>query len=298
MISPAFSVLFGELVLSLYPILIKTVHTNLFTQLLARFIVFPVLAIAFGSSYDFHSIWSKPLLGILTSLLNVVHIAVSYGAFKILPVGTSISLFYLYPLFNIIAGALFFGEPLSAFSVILILVAFIGAYLIATSHKPSSKPSEGNPNESLEKSPDSLDADTYKKGVGLAIMAALTETMIFMFVRSSAKQSPFYAVNHLYPAGLIALGLYGLTHTHRIDMSSINWTKLIGFNALLGFTGYIARFYAIPHIPILLFSLLSFFGVSFGYLWGVLFTKDEPTTKAILGSGLIAAAVAWLRYFG
>jgi drug/metabolite transporter (DMT)-like permease len=134
--------------------------------------------------------------------------------------------------------------------------------------------------------------------VGLAIMAALTETMIFMFVRSSAKQSPFYAVNHLYPAGLIALGLYGLTHTHSIDMSSIHWTKLIGFNALLGFTGYIARFYAIPHIPILLFSLLSFFGVSFGYLWGVLFTKDEPTTKAILGSGLIAAAVALLRYVG
>ena len=34
-----------------------------------------------------------------------------------------------------------------------------------------------------------------------------------------------------------------------VDTSSINWVTLLGFNALLGFTGYFARFYAIPKIP-------------------------------------------------
>jgi drug/metabolite transporter (DMT)-like permease len=91
--------------------------------------------------------------------------------------------------------------------------------------------------------------------------------------------------------------MYGLYNTSVVDISGINWAKLIGFNALLGFTGYIARFYSIPKIPVLLFSLLSFFGVAFGYLWGNLFTLDVPTNKALLGSGLIAGSIAILRYF-
>ena len=78
----------------------------------------------------------------------------------------------------------------------------------------------------------------------------------------------------------------------------MNWAKLLGFNALIGFTGYLARFFAIPRIPTIIFSLLSFIGVSFGYLWGILFTGDEPTTKAMVGSGLIAVAIGVLRYFG
>jgi len=55
-VSPTLSILYSELVLSLYPILIKAVQTNTFTQILARFLVFPVLAIVFGSTNDFRLI--------------------------------------------------------------------------------------------------------------------------------------------------------------------------------------------------------------------------------------------------
>lgn len=281
--SASATVLFSELVLSLYPILIKTVDTNLFTQILARFIVFPVLAIAFGSATIFKSIWHTPhdiFTGILGGVLNLAHIATSYGAFKALPVGTAISLFYLYPLFNIMAGAVFFGESLNAFSVILIAIAFFGAYLIATS---SSKTAQ---------------KETHTRGVALALLAAVTETLIFVFAKSSP--SPFYTVNHLYPFGLLFLGIYSIfnkTTENTVDTSQINWAKLIGFNALLGFTGYFARFYAIPKISVLLFSLLSFFGVSFGYLWGILFTADKPTVRAVIGSGCIVGSIGLLRYY-
>ena len=77
----------------------------------------------------------------------------------------------------------------------------------------------------------------------------------------------------------------------------INWLKLLGFNVVLGFTGYIARFYAIPKIPAIIFSLLSFFGVTFGNIWGILYTGDRPSMKSLLGSGLIVGATAILRYF-
>ena len=81
-----------------------------------------------------------------------------------------------------------------------------------------------------------------------------------------------------------------------IDTNPINWTKLLCFNIILGFTGYFARFYAIPKIPIIVFSLLSFFGVSFGYLWGILFTKDIININALIGSGLIAMSASFIRY--
>lgn len=284
--NPTLSVLYSELVLSLYPILIKTVNTNIFTQILSRFLVFPTLALVFGSKYDFTSIWGNPyeaFVGILHNLLNLGHIASSYISFKNLTVGSAISLFYLYPIFNIIAASLLFGESLSLFAVILITFAFMGAYLIATSKHE--------------------DVDSEKKhnmGVLMGVLAAITETMIFIFIRSNkdAQASPYYTVNHLYPAGLAMLLLYGIFNKNIVDTSSLNWTKLIGFNALLGFTGYISRFYAIPKISTLVFSLLSFFGVAFGYLWGIIFTGDKPTIKAILGGVLIASSTGFLRYFG
>ena len=287
--NPTVAILYSELVLSLYPVLIKTVNTNIFTQILARFIAFPALALAFGSTHDFSAIWGNPyeaFVSILHNLLNLGHVAASYIAFKNLHIGTAISLFYLYPIFNIIAGSLLFGESLPFTSILIISIAFIGTYLIATSHKTLVEPDE--------------DKKKRNFGVVMGILAAITETMIFIFVKSNtdAKASPYYTVNHLYPAGLAMLAAYGIFNKNIVDTSGLNWTKLLGFNALLGFTGYIARFYAIPKIPTIVFSLLSFFGVTFGYLWGVIFMGDKPTMKALIGGGLIAGSTAILRYFG
>ena len=174
--NPTLAVLYSEFVLSLYPILIKSVNTNIFTQILARFIVFPSLALAFGSTYDFKSIWGSPyeaFVSIMNNLLNLGHIASSYTAFKTLPVGTAIALFYLYPIFNVLSAAVLFGETLSPLSILLIGIAFVGTYLIATerANKDTDKP---------------IDSSTYKYGVIMGILAAITETMIFIFVRSNS----------------------------------------------------------------------------------------------------------------
>jgi len=225
----------------------------------------------------------------MNNLLNLGHIASSYTAFKILPVGTAIALFYLYPIFNVLSAAVLFGESLSPLSLLLICVAFVGTYLIATatSDKTTNNKAEDKP----------VDPSTYKYGVIMGILAAITETMIFIFIRSNtdAEASPYYTVNHLYPAGLAMLLMYSIFHTDVVDTNKLNWMKLLGFNAILGFTGYIARFYAIPKIPAIIFSLLSFFGVTFGTIWGVLY-GEKVTMKSLIGAGLIVGATAVLRY--
>jgi drug/metabolite transporter (DMT)-like permease len=282
--SPTLSVLYSELVLSLYPILIKVVNTNMYTQLLSRFIVFPVLAFLGATLYN-QPLWDSTsdwLSALVMNVVNVVHIGASYIAFKDLPAGTAISLLYTYPIFNLLAGVLFFGESISLLSIVLILVAFAGTYLIATSHQEEKKKD-----------------DTYHKGVLMGILAAMTEMCFFIFVRSNkkAQQSPFYAISQLYPFGLLALIGYGLFHTNIVDTAPINWLYLLGFNAILGFTGHIARFYGISNVPTIVFALLSFIGVIGGYVWGLLFTDDKPTLQAVLGGGCIAGSIAMLRYF-
>ncbi len=286
-INPTLSVIYGELVLSLYPILIKTVKTSLFTQTLARFLVFPILALVFGSSYDFSSIWGSPyeaFVGILHGILNLGHVLVSYISYKELPAGSAVSLFYLYPIINMIIGSIAFGESFPIHTILLLGIALIGTYLIASSN--------------LDKN----DLSKHKKtviGIIMAILSAITESVIFFFIRSNtdASKSPFYTVNHLYPAGLAILTLYGINSNKKLlDMDLGIWAKLIGFNALLGFTGYIARFYAISKVSTVLFSMLSFVGVISAYVWGSIFADEKITPKGITGGLMIASAIAVMRY--
>jgi len=286
-INPTLSIIYGELVLSLYPILIKNVNTNLFTQTIARFLVFPVLALVFGTTHDFTSIWGSPyeaFVGILHGILNLGHVIVSYISFKELPAGSAISLFYLYPIINIIIGAIAFNETFPIHTILLLGIALVGTYLIASSN--------------LDKN----DTSKHKKtitGIIMAILAAITESIIFFFVRSNtdASKSPFYTVNHLYPAGLAILLIYGIkSHKNLLDMDLKVWSKLLGFNALLGFTGYIARFYSIPKVSTLIFSMLSFVGVISAYIWGSIFADEKITSKGITGGLMIASTIAILRY--
>jgi drug/metabolite transporter (DMT)-like permease len=290
-INPTYAVIYGELVLSLYPILLKSVNTNVFTQTLARFIVFPVLAILFGKSTDFTNIWSNPyesFVAILHGILNLGHVLVSYISYKSLPAGSAVSLFYLYPIFNILIGSIALGESFPPITILLIILALIGTYLIATSHITIAKD----------------DPVKYKKsviGIVTGILSAITESVIFYFVRTNtqASQSPFYTVNHLYPAGLAILSLIGLSYKDNlVDSSPNTWYKLIGFNMLLGFTGYISRFYGIPKISTLLFSMLSFIGVIAAYVWTLLFTDEVITKRGVLGSLFISSSIAISRYVG
>jgi drug/metabolite transporter (DMT)-like permease len=280
MISPSLSVLFSEGILSLYPILIKTVPTNLTTQWFARFLTFPLLAFLLEpSTPDFH------LTTFFAGLLNIIHIGSSYLSFYWLPAGIALSLFYLYPLFNVLAGVIFFGDSISPISIILLLVAFTGVYFISKDYPKSTSSKESN----------------YGWGIVMGLIAALTETLIFVFVKwnkMESASSPFYAVKQLYPLGLLVLLVYLGLNPSKLDTNPKHLATLFGFNSLVGFIGYCVRFFAIPKLPTLVFSLLSFVGVIFGYLWGHLFTTDRPSSTSLLGSALIVIAVFFVRLVG
>ncbi len=265
----------SEAALALYPILIKTVPTNISTQLVARLLTYTVLGFSLASLPDIKQTWMTPS-GIARSTglgaLTLLHVASSYLAFQQLPAGISMSLFYTYPLWNLVMSALFFGEQFGAQDIALLAVAFLGVIFVSTAAKD----------------------ETTKKvnwtGIGAGLTAALTETAMYFAVKTAKQPNPFFAVLELYPAALPLLLIVMKFLGQTIDTSLKVWTPLLLFNTLIGFVGYCLRFYAIPRLPTIVFSLLSFVGVVASFVWGYLFVGEVPTPLSATGAALIAAA--------
>lgn len=277
----SFIVVASEVALALYPILIKTVPTNLASQILARLITYSILGYVLATETDVLQTWvdgEGRLRSVFLGVLTLVHIGTSYYAFQELPAGVAMSLFYTYPIWNVVGAAIGFGETFSMMDVLLVLIGFAGVVLIAMSQK------EENENK-----------DINWKGFASGLLAALTESLIYFAVRTAKVPSPFYAVLELYPAALFILLTTFLVSKPLLDFRPKVWSKMIFFNTLVGFVGYCLRFYAIPRLPTLVFSLLSLIGVIASFGWGYLFVGETPTTLTGLGAALISGAAAFAR---
>ena len=271
----------SEAVLALYPILIKTVPTNLTTQLLSRFTTFSFLAALFGSSSDLRNSWGSLAAAAKSTALGTItlsHVATSYYAFEQLPAGVAMSLFYTYPFWNLLGGALGLGESITSFQLLLTGVAFLGVVLVSLGTK------EGE------------DRAVNWAGILSALAAAITETAMFFAVKGAAQKNPFFSTLELYPGALLGLAAFLLASprspTTAIDLRAPVWSKMLAFNAVVGFAGYAFRFYAIPKMTTAAFSILSFVGVVASFIWGWLFVGEKPTSMTMLGAALISAAAA------
>jgi len=279
-------VLLSEMLLSAYPILIKQVDTSVFFQTGLRMGIYSVLAgtagVITGASVPIANLWSVE--GIATGLLNLFHVGSSYTAFEQLPAGNAIALFYVYPVFNILGAALAFGETIPYTSLPWIALAFFGTLLLA---QPTPK------NWTLI-------------GVICALIAAATETCIYLWFRSKSKDDksdtqPWTKMTQMYGSSalwwiLVAIvgSVLGLLakNTFRLSLGGLGTIAL--FNAIVGFVGYALRFYLIPRISTIVFSALSFFGVISAYGFGWLFQGEVPNYTQLAGAVAIVIANAVL----
>jgi drug/metabolite transporter (DMT)-like permease len=282
--SPAAITVIAETALAMYPILLKNVPTNLTTQVTGRTFTYAVLAYIFASTADVGRAFSSIHETILYSVINLIHIGVSYASYKLLPAGNALALFYTYPFWNMLAGWLFLGESVSLRSVVLLAAALVGTYMVA----------KNSAIETFEDASDSKPEQPTKNtalGVALALGSALTETLIFLIVKTPASPSPFLSMLQLYPLAAAAIAGYGLWNNSYSDVSLTDgWLPLILFNACIGFVGYALRFYAIPKLSTAVFSILSVIGVVAAYVFQLLFTPEKINSVAALGSLLIAGA--------
>ena len=281
------AVLLSEATLSLYPILIKNVHTDLATQLFFRLGTYSALSAGLADKKDIISTWgsvSSALSSLAYGFMNLIHIGSSYIGFAELPAGTAMALFYTYPFFNIIAGILFLGEDFKMATLPFFALALGGVYLLSKEEekKDKDKKKEGFSNKS------------WIRGLIAIFIAALTETLIFIVAKLvPGGSNAFYPMLQLY-VGAFFLLLGGLGAKAQMpDWSAAG--PLVLFNTFIGFVGYAMRFYAIPLLPTAIFSILSFVGVVTAYGWGNLFVGEVPSLEACLGALLITGSIAGVR---
>jgi drug/metabolite transporter (DMT)-like permease len=70
------------------------------------------------------------------------------------------------------------------------------------------------------------------------------------------------------------------------------------FHSVTMFSGYWLRFFAIPRLSVVTYSILSYAGLLAAYLFGLLFLGERPGWTSLVGAGLILAAGAALQVWG
>ena len=279
----------AEAGMALYPILIKTVPTNLTTQVMARVLTYSLVALVLAPSALISQAWFTAE-GATTTLgfgaLTLFHIFSSYIAFTELPAGAAMSIFYTYPIWNMAVASLIHKEQISLVHFLLVLVGFAGVALIAWAHMKDAT------EEEKKKDPFAL------TGIAAGLAAALSETAIYFAVKRFGIDSPYKSLVELYPGAIVLLGLFLLFNQQGslfLDKNPEVWKPLMLFNLLVGVVGFFCWSYAIPRVTTTTFSLLSFFGVVSSFIWGWLFLKEVPSIEALAGAGLIVGA-AGLSY--
>jgi len=304
-------VLLSEVVLSAYPILIKQVNASVFFQTGLRMAIFTVLAataaLTSGSPLASASLWSSE--SIATGFLNLIHVGTSYTAFEQLPAGNAMALFYVYPVFNILGAAAVLGESLPLSQLPWIALAFAGALLLA---QPTAK------NWTLIGVVCALLAAATETGIYLWFKTK-SEMNVERFqskgegkdegkdegkgkdvdpsVGKGMDTQPWTKMIQLYGSSgvlwaLLAVGLGSLGFlakgTFRLTAGGLGAIAL--FNALIGFGGYALRFFLIPRVSTVVYSVLSFFGVVSAYGLGWLFQGEVPTLTQLAGAVAIVVA--------
>ena len=272
---------FSELILSAYPLLIKLVDASLIFQTGLRMGLYTLLAIiaaqATGSPILTANLFSQESL--LTGLMNLLHVGASYTAFDQLAGGNAMALFYTYPVWNILGAAALFQESISYASMPWIGLALVGAILLA---QPSTQ-------------------NWTMLGVAAALTAAITETGIYLWFRSHEKKTkddqPWTKMIQMYGSsgilwclGIVCMIALGFLGKNVFKVSNAGLAAILLFNTFVGFVGYALRFYVIPRVSTMTFSSLSFIGIFAAYVMGWLITDETPTM--IQGFGAVAIVVA------
>ena len=303
----------SEIALSLYPQLIKLIPTTIEVQVAVRCITYSILAIIgyyiTKNKSTISSVTNTNTLsltsGIVMGIINIIHIISSYVCFNTLSSGVGYSIFYMYPIFNLLGRTLFYGEKINSINYIYMLISILGVYLIYkndtkvetnTEHVPDTKHiSETFQNENININlnlNDILNTKNTNVGIIAGIFSALTESIIYFMVKDNAGNvSPYIQLFKTYLLGGFLSIIYLIKNISFISLDYHYWITLILFNAIVGFMGYLLRFIMISKLSTLLFNSLIFIGVIFSYIWGYLLSKEPITYNNLSGTVLILMSI-------
>jgi drug/metabolite transporter (DMT)-like permease len=294
--------IFTEAIVSLYTVVARISKMSELSQSSIRSIVVVGCLLPFV-------IWMPEVISSIFSwnwvyigAVNILHIYSSFRAFRILPTGPAMSIYYTYPILSAIMAFIVLGRSLTPWSIFGILLAFSGVIMMGQIHirngagsgvgieqarGEGSAPviSTANLGTSGIQDPGKLDINT--EGILWALVAAITEALIYIFIvsGSSAYNNFFVLMIALYfwPA-VFGIGQMAIQTEAPILSDSVGF--LAAANLLLGVGGMTIQNGLARLITTGSYLSFSYLGVVFGYIYGLLM-GDSIVTEEIVASALI-----------
>jgi len=292
--NPYIALVSGEGLLSLYPILIKKIGSDLNVQFWIRSIIYYVISYLFKPKRDIDMKRNQYNTSFLIlSLINIVHIYTSYIAFSILQPGIAMTIFYTYPCMNIIIAYLVLGEKFSVIDIISIVLSTLGVYMMYMYVKDNK--TDDSYKYKVPEWISGLVKDKNKLGYISILIAALTESLMYLIVKSFRMNS-WSVLNIMYMLPALLSIIMLMNKGKNFKLTSRNIIIIILSNLLIGSVGYYLRYYSAPLLSVFWFSILSLSGVLFSYLYGSIFTGEEISKTKILGTILILGSVIMSKF--
>jgi drug/metabolite transporter (DMT)-like permease len=287
------SKLIGESLLSFYSIFVKKINVDLILQIWSRFFAYVIISSLFVDwDFIYNSVIS--IRGILLSAATLAHVYTSYRSFQLLDSGVATTIFYIYPIIILLLS----GTAVSP----ILLIPLFGVYLIANNFNNSKETYDNYELREKDSPKDVIKKNTQMKehfwneGILMAILAALTEAIIFYLVKNMKTLNNW---NHLFLSYFIgAIVLTPYLWKNIINMQLYGGVSLsLLVNAFIGLFGYYLRFFAITRLDTYIYAVLSYFGIVMSYVYGVFLNNDKITIQKIIGTLCIVLTNLYILYF-
>lgn len=287
--------IFAEAITTLYAVVVRTSSFSPLTQSAFRSLIIPLVFIPFVVFLPQFSTSIFSISWIYVGVINLIHIISSFQAFKILPTGPALTIYFTYPLIAVVLAYLLLGRTISLYSVIGIFTAIVGVILL----------NRKDDNTQLMENISLMEINTT--GISWALISALTEALLYIYVISGGKTFDnynFLVVSIYFWAGIVGL-IYLLTQvpftssdktkesvgvngSEQVSPPLLSWDSgfLVLANLLLGVGGIYLLHMTERLLPTGIYASLSYIGVFFAYIYG-LFMGDGLRLNDIIASILV-----------
>ena len=283
----------AESILALTPIAIKQTPLDPVSAIWSRVLSSTALGYALARS---GAVKDEAAGAIALGYTNLLHIASSYEAFRNLPAGQAMSLLYTYPLWNLLSVSYFNHETITTREYWLIGAATVGSVLL-------------NMDPGIAAPAASALGKAVRPGWGLfmGLIMALTESGMHTILKHLNWQDPAKSVwlvnasSSVWLGGLLFLEEFMSNKRHDPLRETGSWTDAIMltmFHSVTLFSGYWLRFYAVPRLSTVSYSILSYAGLLASYVFGLWFLKEAPGWMSLIGAAIIVASGLALQLTG
>jgi drug/metabolite transporter (DMT)-like permease len=280
-IYPNASVLVSEAFLALFPQVIKQNElATIQLQTIIRVLTISAVAWLYVRVYEKRP---TPNVSIKSGFVNTIHIIASYTAFQNMDSSDALTIFYSYPIWNILLARILLKEEINIRRLPIVGLSLVGVLFVL---EPSAK-----------KSPKQV------VGIVAALIAALSESYLYTtFHDKEIEETPSERLLGQY-IGTIPFVLAWVLISQKWfakNTSDVQQKTLIAqifvFNLLIGFGMHLLRAYGARYARPESFAVLSTAGVFFGFLFQTIFEKKAPSFYKIIGGLLIVAGGAVTSY--